>query len=377
MASLHRPCSSAARTGCPQCSSSTRSDGTWRATRRSNRPPSGRVATHRRGAAPRGLRPFRASQFLSHVWSTGQDQVAVVKRQLMRMMPNCRIFLDVDDLKDIHELETYVAQSSVVLFFLSSGYLSSRNCLREITAAAVGKKPAVLLLEEDAAHGGRSLEHQRAVCPAELKSFIFDGRTPIPWHRLPNEQCLSLKLVAEQMLLGCPAYRDLESLDLFVASELRWENLVFTEPLRLHASPHNPGAAAAIAALATLFPDGKLHVDESPWIVDVAGNLPEGSAAADAHSATGLVASTLAAFRASATGFASRSQGAAWFHHHRPDATKRAATVPQLQGRKTVAVLPEEADKLARQIIKLLDSDGSGKVSALEIDQELKRCRSA
>ena len=34
--------------------------------------------------------------FLSHVWSTGQDQCAVVKRQLQLLLPGVAIFLDVD-----------------------------------------------------------------------------------------------------------------------------------------------------------------------------------------------------------------------------------------------------------------------------------------
>ena len=37
--------------------------------------------------------------FLSHVWSTGQDQCAVIKRQLQLLLPGIVIFLDVDDLR--------------------------------------------------------------------------------------------------------------------------------------------------------------------------------------------------------------------------------------------------------------------------------------
>jgi hypothetical protein len=43
--------------------------------------------------------------FLSHVWSTGQDQVAVIKRRLQSLLPNARIFLDVEDLENIDQLE--------------------------------------------------------------------------------------------------------------------------------------------------------------------------------------------------------------------------------------------------------------------------------
>ena len=59
------------------------------------------------------------------VWSTGQDQCAVIKRQLQLLLPTAVIFLDVDDLEDIGDLEGYVAKTSAVLIFLSGGYFSS------------------------------------------------------------------------------------------------------------------------------------------------------------------------------------------------------------------------------------------------------------
>ena len=34
--------------------------------------------------------------FLSHVWGTGQDQMRIVKQRLLEMMPDLRVFLDVD-----------------------------------------------------------------------------------------------------------------------------------------------------------------------------------------------------------------------------------------------------------------------------------------
>ena len=37
--------------------------------------------------------------FLSHIWSTGQDANATIKRQLCLLMPGVSIFLDVDDLE--------------------------------------------------------------------------------------------------------------------------------------------------------------------------------------------------------------------------------------------------------------------------------------
>ena len=56
--------------------------------------------------ASTGLPPAVESEktyalFLSHVWATGQDQVAVIKRRLQTLLPGVRIFLDVEDLEDI------------------------------------------------------------------------------------------------------------------------------------------------------------------------------------------------------------------------------------------------------------------------------------
>ena len=40
--------------------------------------------------------PFPANARRSHVWTTGQDQCATIKRQLTLLMPDVSIFLDVD-----------------------------------------------------------------------------------------------------------------------------------------------------------------------------------------------------------------------------------------------------------------------------------------
>ena len=85
--------------------------------------------------------------FNSHIWSTGQDAVAVIKNQLQQLLPGVGVFLDIDDLKDIGALEKYIERSQVILFFLSRGYFKSKNCLREIRAALDQGKPIVLVQE--------------------------------------------------------------------------------------------------------------------------------------------------------------------------------------------------------------------------------------
>ena len=60
--------------------------------------------------------------FLSHIWGTGQDQCALIKRQLCLLIPGVKIFLDVDDLADIGALEEYVDMTAVIAIFASKGY---------------------------------------------------------------------------------------------------------------------------------------------------------------------------------------------------------------------------------------------------------------
>ena len=119
--------------------------------------------------------------FLSHTWSTGQDQVAVIKRQLQLLMPGIVVFLDVDDLEGIDKLEEYIGASALIMFFLSKNYFNSRNCLREIRASLTQQKPLVLMHEYDPAKGGLPLRDSREECPENMQAIIFDGvpYTPI------------------------------------------------------------------------------------------------------------------------------------------------------------------------------------------------------
>merc|ERR1711951_151932 len=83
--------------------------------------------------------------FLSHVWSSGQDQCATIKRQLMLFLPASSIFLDVDDLEAVDKLEEYVDASAVIMIFVSQGYFKSGNCLREARSTVKKGKPITLV----------------------------------------------------------------------------------------------------------------------------------------------------------------------------------------------------------------------------------------
>ena len=108
-----------------------------------------------------------------------QDAVAVIKNELLQFLPGCEIFLDVDDLKNIGELEAYIRRSQVVLCFLSRGYLRSTNCLREVRAALEKGKPLVLVHEADPDKGGGTLAKLRSECPEELQAAIFEAGWPM------------------------------------------------------------------------------------------------------------------------------------------------------------------------------------------------------
>ena len=214
--------------------------------------------------------------FLSHIWGTGQDQCATIKRQLTLLLPGVSIFLDVDDLQDIGALETYVDQSAVVMIFVSKGYFKSGNCLREARCTVAKQKPIALM--HDPVRGGEKLDVIMAQeCPDDLRPDVFTaGRGVIEWHRIKDFQLVSLKLLAEQLLLGSPeSFRDDTSsrhsgrgrdkslnkaavagegpvgggVGVYVPGELSNVRLTFRQRVSLFVSPDNPGAQEAAEAL--------------------------------------------------------------------------------------------------------------------------------
>ena len=166
--------------------------------------------------------------------STGQDQNAVIKRQLQHLLPSIRAFLDVDDLVEIGNLEEYIRESACVQFFLSKGYFQSRNCLREVRSTVMHMKPIILCHEADPAKGGLKLKESSNECLPELRPFVFTtveyqvhwgtgkmtrkeaghdtvppDRQVITWMRVKEFQLLSLKLICSKLLHISPYYKNL------------------------------------------------------------------------------------------------------------------------------------------------------------------------
>ena len=191
--------------------------------------------------------------FLSHNWAN-QDVAATIKRQLQRLLPGVRAFLDVDDLTSIDELEAHVAASATVLILLGSPkYWSSINCLREVAAAETHALPLILVHDADPQKNGAPLADLEQSCPEAHHRYVFGGRNVIPWLRVSDFQLASLAQIGEQ-LLGA---RDMDpgTRSLCVRGGLAWARPAL-DAVAVHVSPDSADADAVRAALHSLPPNG-------------------------------------------------------------------------------------------------------------------------
>jgi hypothetical protein len=64
--------------------------------------------------------------FLSHAQDFGQDQGAITKAALVKLLPSIEVFLGVESLGDLHDLETLMIMLSprAVLFSLPQAHCS-------------------------------------------------------------------------------------------------------------------------------------------------------------------------------------------------------------------------------------------------------------
>ena len=169
--------------------------------------------------------------FLSHVWATGQDQMRIIKQRLQEMIPELRVFLDVDDLEDIGNLEGYIERSAAVLVFCSQGYFQSKNCMRELRSSVQKGKPIVTLMDPDTKKGGLSEEEVKKTLlhgwtdewgehkteevweswgfeagpsPRDLIAALFPvgalKKPIVEWNRIGAFQDVSMRLIAERIL---------------------------------------------------------------------------------------------------------------------------------------------------------------------------------
>lgn len=207
-----------------------------------------------------GLPPGMYNTFISHVWSSGQDQARSLKGLLQRYVHNIACFLDVDNLDDLQHLTTYVENTSCIIVFLSgsfdidgtpvSDYMRSKNCLLELSHAIRKQKPLIIVLEADVKHGGVPMSTHLSECPSELQGAL--EKAPIvPWHRLRDFQTCSMRMLIQELL---KAWK-IPGADqrIFIPSDILRQpvpTLPCNRPFHVFHSAHNTGVSELVDALA-------------------------------------------------------------------------------------------------------------------------------
>ena len=135
-----------------------------------------------------------------------------------------------------------VEKTATIMIFVSKGYFKSTNCLREADCTVAQNKHIALM--HDPVKGGATLDFiKENECPERLLKPIFtcpDGATPrkvVTWHRIKDFQLVSLKLLTEQMLLGCATYANLPELPLYLPGEISAKKLIFSKKVRCRRNP--------------------------------------------------------------------------------------------------------------------------------------------
>ena len=174
-----------------------------------------------------------------------------------------------------------------MLFFLSKKYFGSRNCLKEIAASLEQGKPLVLVHEQQEDKGGGPLEILKAECrDDQMREAIFDGRTPIAWHRISHFQNLTLKLIATEMLRNGPRFQGSlsggdapEDLVLIQHGEVNASKLTLPQLLVLWCSAGNPGVAEVAKELVTAMASSGAAIRVVDTIPDVQALKENGESA--------------------------------------------------------------------------------------------------
>ena len=248
--------------------------------------------------------------FLSHAWRSGQDAMRVMKERLLHMTPDLnqngatddlKIFLDVDDLQSGRGVAE-VAISSHVIVFLSDGYLTRPNTVRELLRAMTLGKPILAVFDEHSSYMCKDalwaaveaacsnfvkwelvddLSAWGALTPSPFEIFAALTAQPLLWTRVPAFLDVTLRTcmtplvqprarqVVSQRTRGMLSPRQPKAFSpdaLVVAMEtmqrsgsdptaclhsklytqagvsFTWERLTSSKRYRVYASPHNAGA---------------------------------------------------------------------------------------------------------------------------------------
>ena len=97
----------------------------------------------------------------------------------------------------------------------------------------------------------------------------------IEWHRIKDFQMVSIKQLAEQLLLGCPEQAP-GPIALYIPQEVPRQRMAFRKRVVLYASEHNRGARAVAEDLARVMGGAVLVTSEPATIKPAAAScFPE------------------------------------------------------------------------------------------------------
>jgi hypothetical protein len=153
--------------------------------------------------------------FMSHVWATGQSKTHAIARKLKLLLPQLQVWLDVDLLDDVSNLEEYVESTLVFFLFYSTGYFKSTNCLREIYAAIEMGKPIIVVYDGDESvldiMRNEIKQHcDRTKVDKILQRLLGDGdnpnNSPIQWLDEGSFSIAAMKRIYHRIFAHLPYY---------------------------------------------------------------------------------------------------------------------------------------------------------------------------
>lgn len=106
--------------------------------------------------------------FISHKQENGGSIALTIKLLLLEKNPNLKIFLDIDDLDNIHNLEENIKNSDNVLLLITDGIFERHYVIKELRAAIKYNKNIIVLWEKD---GCKNFPKKEQI-PEDLKTIL-------------------------------------------------------------------------------------------------------------------------------------------------------------------------------------------------------------
>jgi len=124
--------------------------------------------------------------FLSHKQLNGADLAQAIKLQLELLHPELVIFLDVDDLNNIHGLEDNISKSRNIILLITEGVLERPFVLKELRAAVQCKKNIILVHDERNCHfpTGEGV-------PEDIRPILATKAIPYYREKVFRETCIN------------------------------------------------------------------------------------------------------------------------------------------------------------------------------------------